>query len=659
VRGEADAPRHSARRAIHILLLVVAGAIVFANTLHNELHLDDVYRVEKNHEIERFWPPWRHLTDPRTSSALPQIVQYRPLLPLSLSVGEVLRKPFGIERLPAFHLGNLALHLLTSVLLYLLFVELLARWSDVPSPDDSAFVAALLFTVHPVSGIPVNYVCARDLLMMMSFLVGALLVYARMRPRDTIAGWAAAATLLGLSMLSKQNGVVAPVLVLAFEVLVLGSPLRAPGTWLRPLAFAAVVASFFIWTEIGLGFSDLGQLETSAWSHWIYACTMLKVHVFHYLRNAVWPFQMRPLPYVEPAAGLAEPAVIAGAVVVFGSVAFALAVRRKLPLVSWCVVAYWVLFAPTSSIRPFRYLATDYRQYPSLAFLSLAVVLVASRLPQRLRVGLALVLVAYFAASSITMNRVWSSGEELWGQSVRYGTTAQGHLNYARSLEIRDPDTAQRHYLEALRLNPGNAYAHVNLGLLHVRGGRGEVGLEYFRRAVAMVPDWAMVHYYFSRAYEMLDRPRDALAELRIAADLDPRNVEYQYETAYELQQTGDIAGSLPYLERLERTTDGYRLSAFLHGYVLQEQGRWPESEAKYRAFLERNPDHFQARFNLAHGLMKEGRHREAIEGFHEVLRIDPDYASAHHWLALSYEAIGETALASRHANLFAAARRQ
>jgi tetratricopeptide (TPR) repeat protein len=640
------------------VLLVVAGAIVFANTLHNELALDDVYRVEKNHEIERFWPPWRHFTDPRTSSALPRIVQYRPLLPLSLSVGEALRKPLGIERLPAFHLGNLALHLVTAVLLYLLFVELLTRWSELPSPRDSAFVAALLFTVHPVSGIPVNYVCARDLLMMMAFLVGSLLVYARMRPRDTVSGWAAATILLGLSMLAKQNGVVAPVLVLAFEVLVLGSSPRAPGTWLRPLAFAAVVAGFFVWTEIGLGFSDLGQLETSAWSHWIYACTMLKVHVFYYLRNAVWPFQMRPLPFVEPAAGLGEPAVIAGAIVVVGSAAIALALRRGLPLLSWCIIAYWVLFAPTSSIRPFRYLATDYRQYPSLAFLCLGVVLVASRLPRRLRAGLALVLVAYFAASSVAMNRVWSSGEALWGQSVRYGTTAQGHLNYARSLEIRDPETARRHYLEALRLNPGNAYAHVNLGLLHVRQGRSEEGLAYLRRAVAMVPDWAMVHYYLSRAYGMLDRPRDALAELRTAAELDPRNVEYQYETAYALQQAGDVAGSLPYIERLERMTGGYRLSAFLHGYALQEQGRWPEAEARYRVFLERHPDHFQARFNLAHGLMVEGRHREAIAEFLDVLRIDPDYASAHHWLALSYEAIGETALASRHANLFAAARR-
>lgn len=654
-----DAPRSSTRRALHIVFLVVAGAIVFANTLHNELHLDDVYRVEKNHEIERFWPPWRHFADPRTSSALPQIVQYRPLLPLSLSVGEALRKPFGIERLPALHLGNLALHLATSVLLYLLFAELLARWSDVPSPHGAAFVAALMFAVHPVSGIPVNYVCARDLLMMMFFLAGALLVYARMRPRDTITGWAASMTLLGISMLAKQNGVVAPVLVFAFEVMVLGNALRSPGTWFRPLAFAAVVACFFVWTEIGLGFSDLGQLETSAWSHWIYACTMLKVHVFYYLRNAAWPFYMRPLPYVEPAAGLAEPAVIAGAIAIIGSVALALAVRRKLPLLSWCIVAYWVLFAPTSSIRPFRYLATDYRQYPSLAFLSLAVVLVASRLPHRLRVGLALLLVAYFAASSVMMNRLWRSGEELWGQSVRYGTTAQGHLNYARSLELRDPETAQRHYLEALRQSPRNAYALVNLGLLHVRQGRGEEGLAYLRRAVAMVPDWAMVHYHLSKAYAMLERPRAALAELRIAADLDPRNVEYQYEAAYELQQVGDVVGSLPYLEQLERMTDGYRLSAFLHGYALQEQGRWPEAEAKYRVFLERHSDHFQARFNLAYGLMKEGRHREAISEFHEVLRIDSDYASAHHWLALSYEAIGETELASRHANLFAAARRQ
>ena len=49
-------------------LLVVACGVVFANTLYNGFHFDDIYRIQGNPGIQDFWPPWRHFTDPYTSS---------------------------------------------------------------------------------------------------------------------------------------------------------------------------------------------------------------------------------------------------------------------------------------------------------------------------------------------------------------------------------------------------------------------------------------------------------------------------------------------------------------------------------------------------------------------------------------------------------------
>ena len=86
--GEAvDGPGRERRETwLAAALLVLLPALVFANTLRNGYHLDDFYRVVGNPELERFWPPHRHFLDPRTSATLPHLVQYRPLLPLSLSV---------------------------------------------------------------------------------------------------------------------------------------------------------------------------------------------------------------------------------------------------------------------------------------------------------------------------------------------------------------------------------------------------------------------------------------------------------------------------------------------------------------------------------------------------------------------------------------------
>ena len=142
------------------------------------------------------------------------------------------------------------------------------------------------------------------------------------------------------------------------------------------------------------------------------------------------------------------------------------------------------------------------------------------------------------------------------------------------------------------------------------------------------------------------------------SADFDLSNVEYQYQTALSLQKKGNEAASLPYLARIATLEPGYRDSLFLEGWAYQKLGRWPEAERTYLSALNHNPRHLQTRFNLAYGLMNEGRHREAISEFEEVLRINPGFGSAHHWLGKCYEAMGDAKTAAHHEAIFQSSRK-
>jgi len=131
-------------------------------------------------------------------------------------------------------------------------------------------------------------------------------------------------------------------------------------------------------------------------------------------------------------------------------------------------------------------------------------------------------------------------------------------------------------------------------------------------------------------------------------------DVSAQYAAATERQLAGDLAGSLPFLERVEELSPGYERALFLHGWALQRLGRWDEAQACYERFVAAQPDFVQARFNLACGLADAGRHAEAIEELHEVLRRDAEhFRSAHHWLARSYAALGDGDAAARHEALY------
>ena len=108
---------------------------------------------------------------------------------------------------------NLAFHAISSVLVYVLFVQL-------GRVRGAALVAALLFAVHPLSGIVVNYISARDLAMTQAFMLASLVCYTRMRlsGRDSAAGWAAALLFAAVATLAKTNAAVLPLIVALFVV---------------------------------------------------------------------------------------------------------------------------------------------------------------------------------------------------------------------------------------------------------------------------------------------------------------------------------------------------------------------------------------------------------------------------------------------------------
>ncbi|MDP6762994.1 MAG: tetratricopeptide repeat protein [Planctomycetota bacterium] len=620
-------------RAWHLAGLLLLPALVFANSLSGEYHLDDVYRIEDNPQLERVRPVWRHFTDPTTSATLPQLVQYRPLLPLSLSLNRALSDAAGIDLLVGYHLGNLALHLVAVLLLYGLFSELVAHWgagtASRGSAAHTAFAGALLFAVHPVAGTSVNYLCGRDLLLMLAFLVASLWVYARLRRLGGGAWrWAVCLSCLVLSLCSKTNALVAPLVVLAFEWTCARERWSSPRALARAAPFAAVAAGFWLFTRFVLGFSDASQLIVERASHLEYPLTQLRLHLFHYLRHVVWPFTLRAEAHVEPST-LGDPRVWAGALLVGGSLVWAVRRRRCAPLAAFCVAAYWILPALTSSVLPLRRLATDYRLVPSLAFLCLLMALAGARLTsRRARVALLAAAATWFGGTAASLNRHWLTEESFWLQSVRHGGSALAHTNYGLAVSRRDPALAEEHYRRALELYPGHVWARINLGLLMIASERGAEGLALVEEAARLMPRWGVNHHWLAVARERLGRHEDALAAAERACELEPRNQTY----------------------REQRT----RL-LFAAGFGAQRAGRSARAIELYERHLLADPAAFQTHFNLAYALMEAGEAARAVEHFRRTLELEPGYHEVHRHLATCYGALGDEAAREREEALYRA----
>jgi tetratricopeptide (TPR) repeat protein len=642
------APASAWSRAIPLLLLTLVVAATYSNTLWNGFHLDDLYRIRDNPEIRRVAPVMRHFVDPGTisgsrgvsESVLNQIGQYRPLLPLTLS----LNYATGGLALPGYHVVNIGLHLAGCLLVFLLVTRLigLARPPGIPGERGArraALLVALVYAVHPLSGYPVNYILARDLLLMQAFLLGSLVVYARAGERLTAWRWIAALVLLELALLSKVSAAVVPLLIIAWEWTIAGRDLRSIRPWKRAAPFAAVVAVHLGAARLFLDFGDLSRVEAGPGWSWTYALTQADVHVTEYLKNFLWPEAIRMAPFVIERTSLLDPRVILGLAVIVAMVALAVRLRRVAPVVAFAILGYWVLMLPESSVLPISHLAVHYRAFPSswLLYLTLALLIVRAAGPRvSLAVGAAAVIA--LGITSFSMNRIYRTEESLWAHSVEHGGEALAEMNYAISLPDRSDPRVREHLERAVELSPNYVLAHVNLGLLAIDQGESDAGLARMRWLTQLAPDWPEAHYWLSVALDRVGDVDESMAAAEQAAVLDPGNLQYLYRLALASSRATDFEGALIAARRVLAVDADHADARFVEAYALQMTGATLESTRAYARYLRTRPDDVEARFDLAHAWVSLGRCQDAVPLLNAVVRSRPEHTAAEQYLGMCEE---------------------
>ncbi|HHT9113741.1 MAG TPA: tetratricopeptide repeat protein [Candidatus Wunengus sp. YC65] len=149
-----------------VLGLIILSFAAYLNTLSNTFVFDDVYVISGNYFI-RDWKNFWGLFTSKYFAASGEL-SYRPVVTLSYFVDYSLwhLNPLG------YHLTNVVLHTLNSVLLFFL-VQLMVKNTPV------AFPASLFFICHPVLSEAVNAVSYREDLLAATFFIIAFLLYVK------------------------------------------------------------------------------------------------------------------------------------------------------------------------------------------------------------------------------------------------------------------------------------------------------------------------------------------------------------------------------------------------------------------------------------------------------------------------------------------------
>ena len=590
------------------ILLIVAGALAYADSFDGVFVFDDRMEIRGNPAIRSLWRPIEAMFG---GPGLPR----RPLPYLSFAINYALG---GLD-VSGYHVVNLAIHLAAAVVLYDIVRTTLAgpRLADRfgASAAPVALAVALVWVVHPLTTQAVTYIYQRMESMMSLFYLLTLACFMHGATASRQAPWlAASVACCAAGMACKEVMVTAPLLVLWYDRVFIGTRWRGtPGDRLR---FHAALASTWLVlvAVVRSQAARYGELEKPQHSALSYALNQSAV-ILHYLRLVCLPrglcldygWQERPLTQlIVPLAAIAA----------------------LLMVVCWCVArrpaagflggAFFLILAPSSSILPVDELAFEHRMYLPLAVVLTTLVLAADALLMGLarrwpqwRRGFHAVGVAAVAILAVTLAAM------TWARNADY-----------RSLVAMWQDVAAK--------APRNAKAYENLGLALAEAGRLEESVAAFRQAIALgaapppaPPDWlAKVHGNLGASLIGLGRLDDAAAEYDEAVRLAPADYLTQVNRGIVAARRGDATLARQSFETaIELKPDDAPAYVNL-GLVMEPV----DPDAALRLFgraVSLNPDYAPALAALGRCHLRRGRRSRAIEYLQQAVRLDPTLVAA------------------------------
>jgi Flp pilus assembly protein TadD len=175
------------------------------------------------------------------------------------------------------------------------------------------------------------------------------------------------------------------------------------------------------------------------------------------------------------------------------------------------------------------------------------------------------------------------------------------NYNYGRALQSEGrTEEAMALYRLVLELDPANAGAHTNLGVLCAERGEREAALLHFRAAAESAPDEPRNHANLGAELATQGRTAEAIASFERALELDPRDAGARFNLGTALAATGRSAEAIAQLgEAIRLEPDNARAHNNL-GILLASTGRPGEAIARFESALRLDPAFHEAAANLA-----------------------------------------------------------
>jgi len=589
------------------------------------------------------------------------------------------------------HLTNVILHILNSILLFLIFRRMTgALWKG-------AFVAAL-FALHPLHVESVAWVAERKDVLSTFFWMLTMGAYVFYTERPGIKIYFITVLLFALGLMAKPMLVTLPFVLLLLDYWPLGRfkfrqqestvsnstkkfssfNLVWEKTPFFVLAAVSSIVTFFV-QQSGGAVRSFDVLPFTV------RISNALVSYISYIGNMLWPYHLAVL-YPHPNNLAMWKFAGAGLLLILISFAV-IRFMRQLPylIVGW--LWYLGTLVPVIGLVQVgsQSMADRYTYIPLIGLF----VMIAWGVPdllerwQHRRAFLA--ISAGCILSVLTMVtwmqlQYWQNSISLFEHAINVTTdnyvmhsnmgvalVEQGKIDkaivhYREALRIKPDDVDARYnmanaltrqenfkdaiaaYTEVLKIRPDMPTAHNNMGIALSRLGESKKAVSHFREALRIRPDYRDAEYNLKIALKRGETIKDAVTQRHpLPKQADANNAEAQMRFGVELFQNGDFGGAINHFREVLKTNPEHIEAHINIGLALAYNRQIDAAADHFQKALKINPELAEVHNSLGVALLQKGKVEEADSHFKEALRIKPNFAKAHNSLGVIMARKGRT----------------
>jgi len=601
---------------VAIALIVIAGGVCFYSALGNGFtNWDDDAFLLKNETIRAL--DWSNIKEMFTTA---ERHYYGPLFFLSFAVEYHF---FSYDPF-IYHLDNVLLHIINSLLVFWLILILCRRMPV-------ALVTGLLFAVHPLHVESVAWITERKDVLFGFFYLLAVIFYLKSKERRYPLFFCLSFICALFSCLAKPMAVSLPFALILCDVfqrrrIDAKAILEKAPFFLLAVMFALITVHFQKVVGGHLGWAAL---------FWRNALVSCKAVVFYIYKTAL-PLKLSALYPYPGTVSIREAGFLLSVAAVIGLILIAAASLKRTRVIFFSIFFFFATIGPVIGIIRIgrHFIAERYMYIPSVGLFFLFAsfwefLYRRSRPGQKAAKVILIFLLAagilWLGALTYKRNKVWRTSEALWKDVLRQfedNTVALLHLGkfYASSGQ---EEKAEELFLKILK-RENNAHAYYNLGRIKFRRKDYEKAVKAFRAAVLIDEDYPYAYEHLARALYKNGRLDEAIEAAGKAIQIEKDNASCYFTLGMLYRDSGDYEKSVRHLEKahaLKPDNIGYLMCL---GLALYKNGEYERAVAAYKKVLALEEDAAEAYAAIGLIYAGTGKEKEALEYFERAFSTEP-----------------------------------